>query len=51
MGDIPEAYPQAFAYSELMDADFESDEETEELFDGMAAICLSKETKWHIKAP
>ncbi|XP_050264093.1 uncharacterized protein LOC126708343 [Quercus robur] len=51
VGDIPEAYPQAFAYLDHMDADSESDEETEELCDGMAEICLSKETKRRIRAP
>ena len=34
-----------------MDADSDSDEDTEELCDGMAAICLSKETKQRIRAP
>jgi len=51
VGDIPEAYSQAFTYSDHMDADSESDEETEELCDGMAAVCLSKETKQRIRAP
>ena len=50
VGDIPEAYPQAFAFSNHMDADSKLDEETEELCDGMAAICLSKETKRRIRA-
>ncbi|XP_050242107.1 uncharacterized protein LOC126691071 [Quercus robur] len=51
MGDIPDAYSHAFTYLDHMDADSESDEETEELCDGMAAICLSKETKRRIRAP
>ena len=34
-----------------MDADFESDKETKDLCDGMAAIFLSKETKRRIRAP
>ena len=34
-----------------MDANFESDKETKDLCDGMAAICLSKETKRRIRAP
>ena len=34
-----------------MDADSDSDKDTEELCDGMAAICLSKETKQRFRAP
>lgn len=51
VGDIPKAYSQAFAFSDHMDTDFDLDEETKELSDGMAAICLSKETKQRIRAP
>ena len=51
VGEIPGAYSQAFAFSDHMDAEYESDEETEEVREGMVAISLSKETKQHIRAP
>lgn len=42
MGEIPGAYSQAFAFSDNMDAESESDEETEDIREGLAAIRLSK---------
>lgn len=51
MGEIPGAYSQAFAFSNNMDAEFESDEETEDIREGFAAIKLLKETKQRIRAP
>lgn len=51
LGEILGAYSQAFAFSDHMDAEFESNEEIEEVREGMAAISLSKETKQHIRAP
>lgn len=51
MGEIPGAYSQAFAFSDNMDAESESDEETEDIREGLAAIRLSKEMKQRICAP
>lgn len=51
MGEIPRAYSQAFALSDNMDAESESDEETEDIRQGLAAIRLLKEMKQCIRAP
>ena len=51
MGDIPGAYSQAFDFSDHMDAESDSNEETEDICEGMAVIRLSREIKQCIRAP
>lgn len=51
VGEIPGAYSQTLAFSNQMDADFESNEEIEDVREGFIAISLSKETKQRIRAP
>ena len=51
IGDIPDAYEQAFKLDKVWDDGEESDTEIEPLVEGMAEIKLSKETKAHIGAP
>nr|POE74891.1 ankyrin repeat-containing protein bda1 [Quercus suber] len=45
VGEIQGAYSQTLAFSDQMEASSESDEETEDVREGFAAISLSKETK------
>ena len=51
VGEIPGAYSQAFVFTDQMEVDSDSDEEIEEIMDGFATVCLSKETKQRIQAP
>nr|POF09820.1 hypothetical protein CFP56_67428 [Quercus suber] len=51
VGEIPGAYSQAFVFTDQMEADSDSDEELEEIREGFASVCLSKETKQRIWAP
>lgn len=51
VGETPGAYSQAFAFSDHMEADSDSDEEIEEVREGLASVSLSKETKQRIRAP
>ena len=51
MGEIPGAYAKAFDFSDLMDMEADSDEEVEELREGLAAVKLSRETKLRIRKP
>uniref|UniRef100_A0A7N2MG54 AP2/ERF domain-containing protein n=1 Tax=Quercus lobata TaxID=97700 RepID=A0A7N2MG54_QUELO len=43
------AYAKAFDFSDLMDMEADSDEEVEELCEGLAAMKLMRETKLHIR--
>lgn len=49
VGEIPGAYTQAFNFAELMEDNVESDDEVEQLREGMAAVKFTKEFKMHIK--
>ena len=51
MGEIPRAYAKAFDFSDLMDMEVDSDEEVEELHEGLEAVKLMRETKLRIKKP
>lgn len=51
MGEILGAYSQAFSFSDHMDVESKSDEEIEEVREGLATISLFKETKQRIRAP
>lgn len=51
VGEISGAYSQSLALSEQMEAESESDEETEDIREEFATISLSKETKQCIRAP
>nr|POE60543.1 uncharacterized protein CFP56_65433 [Quercus suber] len=51
MGEIPGAYAKAFDFSDLLDMEAESDEEVEELREGLAAVKLTRETKLRIRKP
>lgn len=51
VGIIPGAYTQAFNFSVGMEEDSDSDDEIQELREGLAAIKLSKIEKRHIRAP
>ena len=51
IGDIPEAYAQAFSFEneEVLEAEFDS--ELEEITEGLVEVKLTKETKNRIRAP
>ncbi|XP_050277774.1 uncharacterized protein LOC126719243 [Quercus robur] len=51
VGEIPGAYAKAFDFSDLMDMEADSDEEVEELREGLAAVKLTRETKLRIRKP
>jgi len=51
VGEIPGAYAKAFDFSDLMDMEADSDEEVEELREGLAAAQLMRETKLRIRKP
>nr|POE60561.1 uncharacterized protein CFP56_66079 [Quercus suber] len=51
VGEIPGAYTQAFCFGEAMEDDVESDEEVENLREGLVAVKFSKECKQHIRTP
>ena len=45
MGEIPGAYTKAFDLLDLMDMEAESNDEVEELREGLTAMKLTRETK------
>nr|XP_023923989.1 uncharacterized protein LOC112035390 [Quercus suber]POE96202.1 uncharacterized protein CFP56_71380 [Quercus suber] len=51
IGDIPSAYTQAFSFGETMEDDEESDEEVENLREGLVAIRFSRGFKKQIQTP
>nr|POE90406.1 uncharacterized protein CFP56_59946 [Quercus suber] len=51
VGEMPGAFAKAFDFSEMMDADAESDDEVSDLREGLAAVKLSRETKLRIRGP
>lgn len=51
VGEILGAYFQSIDLSKYMDAESDSDEEVEEVREGIASVSLSKETKQCIRAP
>ena len=51
MGEIPGAYVKAFNFSDLLDMEADSDEEVEELREGLATVKLTRETKLRIRKP
>ena len=51
IGDIPEAYAQAFRFDRKNKEEEVSDTEVKELSRGMVEVSLSKETKACIRAP
>ena len=50
VGEILGAYSQAFAFSDQMEAESDSDEEIEEVREDLASVSLLKETKQRIRA-
>ena len=50
VGEILGAYSQAFAFSDQMEAESNSDEEIEEVREDLASVSLLKETKQRIRA-
>ena len=50
LGEIPGAFAQAFKFSDVVEVAEDSDEEIEELSEGMASVRLSKETKLLIRS-
>ena len=51
VGEISGAYTKAFNFAELMEDDAESDEEVEQLRQGLATVKFTKEFKQHIRSP
>ena len=51
VGEILGAYAKAFDFSDLMDMEADSDEEVEELREGLVAVKLTRETKLRIRKP
>ena len=51
VGDIPGAYTQAFCFGEAMDDAADSNEEVENLRQGLVPVKFSKEFKQHIRTP
>ena len=51
VGEIPRAYAKVFDFSNLMDMEADSDDEVEELREGLVAVKLTRETKLHIRKP
>nr|POE50025.1 hypothetical protein CFP56_38467 [Quercus suber] len=51
VGSISGAYEQAFGFSASMDEEAESDEDDDELYEGMAKLKVSSEEKAGIRAP
>ena len=45
IGEIPEAFTQAFSFGELMEDDVESDDKVEDLRQGLVAVKFSKSFK------
>ena len=51
VGSIPNAYEQAFGFASGMDKEVYSDDEDDELCEGMVSLKLSKDEKSRIRAP
>jgi len=51
VGEIPGAYAKAFDFSDLRDMEADSNEEVEDLREGLAAVKLMRETKLCIRKP
>ena len=51
IGEIPGAYTQAFSFGDHMDDDLVSDEEVDNLREGLVAVKFSKEFKHQIRSP
>lgn len=51
VGEIPGAFTQAFCFSELMEDDADSDEEVDNLREGLVAVKFSRDFKQHIRTP
>lgn len=51
VGELLRAYSQAFAFSNHMEADSDSDKELEEVKEGFVSVSLLKETKQRTRAP
>ena len=51
VGAIPCAFSQAFLFSDHMEAEFDSDDEISKLWEGIAAVKISRKDKQCIKAP
>ena len=51
IGDIPGAYAQAFRFEKDIEDTEVSDDEVEQLYEGMVEVSLSRETKSRIRAP
>lgn len=51
IGDIPGAYTQAFSFRDTMEDDEESDEEVENLREGLVAVRFSRGLKKQIRTP
>ena len=49
VGEFPGVYAKAFEFSDILDLDADSDEEVEELREGLTAIKLTRETKIRIR--
>ena len=51
VGEVPGAYTQAFSFEDFMEADIESDDEVENLREGLVAVKFSKDLKHEIRTP
>ena len=51
VGEIQGAYAKAFDFTDFLDMEAESDEEMDELREGLVAVKLSRETKLRIRKP
>ena len=51
MGEIPGAYAKAFDFTDFLDSDVDSNEEMDELREGLVAVKLTRETKLQIRKP
>ena len=51
VGEMPGAYAIAFDFTDMLDMEADSDEEMEDLRQGLVAVKLSKETKIRIRKP
>ena len=51
VGEIPGAYAKAFDFTDFLDMEANSDEEMDELREGLVAVKLTRETKLRIRKP
>ena len=51
VGEIPGAYAKAFDFTDFLDMEADSDEEMDELREGLVAVKLTRETKLRIRKP